>query len=689
MGALFDKLTAFSTLVRAFDRVEENRGGPGVDGETVDDYGLRLEENLAALREELVSGRYRPRPLLRVEIEKADGKRRPLSIPTVRDRIAQTAAAMVLTPVLEPEFEDASFAYREGRSVDQAVRRIIDLRDRGYQWVVDADIRSYFDEIPHDKLFAVLARYVDDDRILELVRLWLQAEVRERNTSFRLSKGVPQGSPLSPLLANLYLDRLDEAFLHRGHKLVRFADDFVVLCKDRPQAEAALEMSEEVLGRLRLTLNPEKTRITHFNHGFRYLGVQFLRSLAFRPEHPDQDLHRPPVSPASPTPASDPLPLQDTALAEAMREALAEHPPDAAKKIWEELQEGSREEDLPPPSSGHDPVLRTLYVMEQGAELAKEDERLIVRKDGATLREVPAMKVDQVMIFGNVRITTPAMQFCLMEDIPVFLLSSRGRYYGAIESTTTDKVVLHRDQFTRAGDPAFVLNLSREIVRGKVANTRTLLLRSARKNGSDDVRSAATALQGVLNRLDAVSTLDELRGMEGSAAARYFSVWPELVGGEWRFEGRRRQPPPDPVNSLLSFGYTLLFYNTYSMVRSRGLHPHVGFYHTLRQGHPSLVSDLMEEFRAPVVDATVLTLLHRRQVTPEDFRRPTDPETPCLLTDEARKRVTRTFEAAFNRSVSHPDTGRCDYRRAIALQAQRLVDAIRDGRSRYQAFQTR
>jgi CRISPR-associated protein Cas1 len=279
------------------------------------------------------------------------------------------------------------------------------------------------------------------------------------------------------------------------------------------------------------------------------------------------------------------------------------------------------------------------------------------------------------------------MQFCLMEDIPIFLLSSRGRYYGVIESLATDKVLLHRDQFARMTEPEFVLHVSREIVRGKVANTRTLLLRAARKGASDTVRAATLTLQSILNCVDAAPSVETLRGMEGAAAAQYFAVWPELVGTEWHFTGRKRQPPPDPVNSLLSFGYTLLFYNTYALVRAQGLHPHVGFYHELRPGHPALISDLMEEFRAPIVDATVLALLHRKQVQPHDFRMPTEAGMPCLLTEEARRKVTQAFELVFNRPVTHPDAGgRCDYRRAIALQTQRLVAVIKGEQLAYRPF---
>jgi len=701
--ALFDQLTALPTLVRAFDRVEENHGAPGVDQETIEEFGASLESNLQVLQQELLTGQYRPRPLLRFYVDKEDGTQRTLAIPTVRDRVVQTAAALVLTLVLDPEFEDVSYAYRPGRSVDQAVQRILTLRDRGYHWVLDADIQRYFDEIPHDKLLECLRKYVQDERVLTLVHQWLTVEVQDHGERVRLDRGVPQGSPLSPLLANLYLDRFDEAHIERGHKLVRFADDFVILCKNRPKAEAALALSEAVLQELQLSLHPRKTRITNFDQGFRYLGVQFLRSMAFRPKYPEElpDISLPvPVAQVYPSmssvtvveaPEIVPAPpvgfRPETTMVRALRDALGALPPTEAERMWEDLCDVAEEADLPPPTVGHDPYLRSLYLMEQGAVLAKEDERFVVRKNSAILSKVPALKVDQILVFGNIQITTPAMQFCLMEDIPIFLLSSRGRYYGVIESLATDKVLLHRDQFVRVTEPAFVLQVSREIVRGKVANTRTLLLRATRKGASDAVREATTMLQNILNSVDSASSVETLRGMEGAAAAQYFAVWPELVGKEWHFAGRKRRPPPDPVNSLLSFGYTLLFYNTYALVRAQGLHPHVGFYHELRPGHPALISDLMEEFRAPIVDATVLALLHRKQVQPDDFRMPTEAGMPCLMTEEARRRVTRAFEAVFNRLVTHPDAGdHCDYRRAIALQAQRLVAVIKGEQPIYKPF---
>lgn len=702
IGNIFERIIAIPTLIEAFDRVEANRGCPGVDGRTIEEFGDGLESNLARLRNELRSGSYRPDPLLRVLIEKRDGGSRPLSIPTVRDRVAQTAAALIMTPLLEPEFEDVSFAYRQGRSVEQAVRRITALRQQGYHWVLDADITRYFDEIPHDKLLSTIARFIDDTQVLDLVALWLTTEVIDGDRRYRLSRGVPQGSPLSPVLANLFLDRFDKAHVRRGYRLVRYGDDFVVLCKSQPEAEAALELSEEMLGRLRLSLNKEKTRIVHFNQGFRYLGVQFLRSMAFRPLYPEDGALEGPAIPIAPSAVghavsgkgtgdsrvADIDPEDQTVLAKAMRDALTKLPAEEASVRWRSLAEEAPEADVTPPASGHDPILRTLYLMEQGAELAKENERFLVRKGGACLADIPVMKVDQILAFGNVRLTTPAMQFCLMEDIPIFLLSSRGRYYGVIESSSRDKVSLHREQFLRASDPKWTLNVSRELMRGKLSNTRTLLQRIVRRGSVlQRVQAAGDVLKKIIGQLDGARSLEELRGYEGAAAAQYFAVWPELVGEAWGFEGRKRQPPPDPVNSLLSFGYTILFYNIYSLLRVHGLHPHIGIYHALRDGHAALASDMMEEFRAPIVDATVLSLIHRKQVHPQDFQWPQETGLPCLLTDQARQRVTHAFEAALNRPIAHPDAAeRCDYRRAIALQIRRLVAVVQGDRQGYQPF---
>ncbi|MDO9263641.1 MAG: reverse transcriptase domain-containing protein [Desulfosalsimonadaceae bacterium] len=267
----------------AFLRVEASHGMAGVDGVTILEFQRNLDRNLGDLRARISKNTYRPWPLLRFQVAKPDNSPRTLCVPAVCDRVAQAAVLNVIGPRLEKEFEDASFAYRKGRSVKQAVFRIRDLRDQGFRYVVDADIEGYFDNIHHDKLMDRVCGIVTDPAVAALIRAWVKAEVYDGQRIFVPEKGIPQGSVVSPALANLFLDDLDEAMLGKGFKLVRYSDDFLVLAKTQAQAQDALELTEEVLEGLGLALDWDDTCLTTFDKGFKFLGAVFLKDCIFSP----------------------------------------------------------------------------------------------------------------------------------------------------------------------------------------------------------------------------------------------------------------------------------------------------------------------------------------------------------------------------------------------------------------------
>jgi RNA-directed DNA polymerase len=275
--SLIDKVAQADNLRDAWARVKSNHGAPGVDGVTVERFEGHLEEHLAELQRVFLNGTYRPSPVRRVWIPKADGKQRPLGIPTVRDRVAQQAALNVLEECFERTFLPCSYGYRRGVSAIDALDRISALYEQGYRHVVDADIRGCFDHIEHEKLVEVVHQKVVDGSVLNLVRGWLKSGVLEGGVLHDTEEGTPQGGVISPLLCNIYLSVFDEGMRRRGYEVVRYADDFVVLTRTGEEAEAAREAAEEELEELGLEVNRDKTKVTTFGKGFDFLGYRFYK----------------------------------------------------------------------------------------------------------------------------------------------------------------------------------------------------------------------------------------------------------------------------------------------------------------------------------------------------------------------------------------------------------------------------
>ncbi len=270
-----------SVLTSAFHRACENDGCAGVDGITLEKFRKNLRVNIDKLMRELLTKSYQPLPLLQILVDKGNGEARKLSIPTVKDRVTQTAALEVIGPLLEADFEDCSYAYRKGRSVKQAVWKIREYYEDGYVWVVDADIDAFFDSVDHNILIGKVKRVVKDKDIVSLINMWIKAEVWDGKSVKTLKMGLPQGCVTSPVLANLFLDKFDEELIRNGCKLVRYSDDFVILSRKMEEAENALKLTDRILERLLLEL--DEVDIVNFDHGFKFLGVTFIKSMAMVP----------------------------------------------------------------------------------------------------------------------------------------------------------------------------------------------------------------------------------------------------------------------------------------------------------------------------------------------------------------------------------------------------------------------
>lgn len=276
--SLIDKVSRLTTLQAAWDKVKANKGAAGVDGQSVTAFGHQAPRYLQELHEALKAGTYRPEPLKRVEVPKGPNQTRPLSIPVVKDRVVQTAVKMVIEPIFDVTFLDTSYGFRPGRGSKDALREVDALLRQGYTHVVDADLQRCFDTIPHDGVRQRVAERISDGRVLKLIDLWLGQDVVSELGRWTPESGTPQGAVISPLLANCYLHPLDAHMAQRGFRMVRYADDFVVLCQTEQQAQAALHEVRAWVEANGLVLHPDKTHLGDARQpgqGFEFLGYRF------------------------------------------------------------------------------------------------------------------------------------------------------------------------------------------------------------------------------------------------------------------------------------------------------------------------------------------------------------------------------------------------------------------------------
>ncbi len=330
-----------------------------------------------------------------------------------------------------------------------------------------------------------------------------------------------------------------------------------------------------------------------------------------------------------------------------------------------------------------------LYIVEQGAQVRSVARRLIVEKDGQELRSAPLDQVDEVVIVGNATLTTPAMKLLLFEGVDTVFLTLDGLYCGRLVGPLSKHGSLRREQYARSMQPEFALAVARACVAGKLRNTRALLMRYQRSLNLPELEQAAAQINALIARAEAAANTPSLMGVEGAGSAAYFGVFARLLKRDWGFRKRARQPPPDPVNVLLSFGYTLLAKHLEAAVCVAGLDPQIGFLHEVSYGRPSLALDLMEEFRPIVADSVALRCLNMGLIGPEDFTPGDDPSRPIVLSEKGAKNFIREYETRLVDEFIHPALNeRVTYRRCFELQARAMATAIRTG-SPYRPFVVR
>lgn len=323
----------------------------------------------------------------------------------------------------------------------------------------------------------------------------------------------------------------------------------------------------------------------------------------------------------------------------------------------------------------------TLYLMDHGAKLRHSHQRLLVEKDGQLAQDLPLAHVDEVVVGANALITTPTLKLLLFQGIDTVYLTEDGQFCGRLAGPQSNVGDLRRRQYVASLDTAFALGVARAFVDGKARNMRALLLRYNRERRDGAIASAADQLDTLVTQITNATALPALLGLEGAASAAYFAALPRLLKREWGFERRNRRPPADPVNVLLSFGYTLLAKAMESAALTAGLDPAIGFLHQPLANRPALALDLMEEFRPVVADSTMLRCLNAGLILPEHFTAGEASERPVILAPAAAKTFVMEFEARLGIEFAHPAAEeRVTYRRCFELQARSLVAAIRGTR---------
>jgi group II intron reverse transcriptase/maturase/CRISPR-associated endonuclease Cas1 len=748
------RIASLETLTAAWERVRSKAAAGGIDNVTVQQFNEDAQSALEELSRDLLEQRYVPEPLKEIHIPKDESRaeRRLLGLLTVRDKIAQEAARLVIEPRLEGLFLDCSYGYRPGKGSHKAIARVTHyITNMKRHWAAIADIDDFFGTIDHERLIDRLRPVLDDEALLRLVALWLKmGSIDPRGRWRDIYSGVNQGGVISPLLANFCLHPFDQSMTSSGFALVRYADDFIILCNGRPEAEKALAKASHFLKeRLGLKLNDNPRPVCSLEDGFTFLGIRFeaggrgieesklqkfaakLQRLASEGSDLQTSLRdmneavtgwrryygsiigREGLQRASQA-VNDALTRllarqyqtgslktqQDgegalkhaelvtvlnskqrrqviTEITRAARQAATARPsavPQASTSAGRAPMKPQRPRahHLRKPQPALAPVtpapakpasvksrvsrrrsrhqreasrISELVVNTPGCFIGKTGQRIVVKRERKVICEVPTIKLSGVTISSHgVALSTDVLDHCADKEIPVILLSPAGKVSAVVSRPHPYRGAVALAQAHAVADGRQAFDIAKAFVEGKIKNQRNLMKYYHKYRKRVDAQFAARFAEYLestdllleeLSRCVYSESLEASRGklfsIEGRAATPYWELFGILIGGRAHFPGRQRKGATDMVNSMLNYGYAILQSRAYLALIKTGLAPQISFLHAFQKDKPTLVFDLMEEFRPQAVDRTVLAILDRREKVGIDEQ--------GMLTDSSRRRL--------------------------------------------------
>lgn len=622
---------------------------------------IALQESL----EKVLWGQYNVPTLRGYLIPKPQGGMRALAIPPLWDRVLQRAIQQILSQAIEPLLSEVSHGYRKGFSRLTASQAIQSAWQEGFQWVYEGDIRDFFDSVQWQGLEQRLQALFHNDPIIPAVMAWMQAPVEFQGETITRQAGLPQGSPLSPLLANLILDDFDHDMEVAGFRLIRFADDFVVLCRSPEEAQQAADRAKQSLEEHGLALHPDKQAITDRADGFRYLGYLFVNDLVLdvggkKAEALD----------------NAPLPYHSWAAQLIERQAIQARDAHSLQAMIERLEQQQVLQGGERTQGG-----AFITVMgEQPCVLSTSLGRLQVQRKEQVLLSTPWQQIETLLIMGHHQLTTQAMHEALEQGINVHFAATWGEYKGVLtQQNTSHHQSTWLQQIMTFQDPKKALYCARAVISARLKHMKEVLRHR-------QLAASIPVIDHAIRKAGQAESLEQLLGFEGSATREYYAKIASILPSEWQFSERNRRPPRDPFNVLLSLGYTQLYAIVETVLFTKGLLPWQGFYHQPHGRHAVLASDLMEPFRH-FVERHALSMVLRGELVAGDFTMTATGA--CLMSDIARRKYMALLLASWEVKVTAlAQTEPLTWLEHLQKQAQSLKDFITKGET-FHAFRLR